>query len=59
MIAYGVLILLSSDTKQRLYEPFNLKSVRHLLIAENTPSAAAFELDEELEAKFGTSHLII
>ena len=42
-----------------LFEPFNIKSVRHLLIAENTPSTAAFELDEELEAKFGTSHLII
>jgi len=59
VIAYGVLILLSSDTKQVLYEPFNLKSVLHLLIAENTPSTAAFQLDEEVEAKFGTSHLII
>ena len=59
VIAYGVLIFLSCDTKEVLFEPFSIKSVRHLLIAENTPSTAAFELDEELEAKFGTSHLII
>ena len=59
MIAYGVLMLINSDTKMKLYEPFHLKSVRNLLIAENTPSAAAFELSEELEAKIGTSHLII
>ena len=59
VIAYGVLMLIKSDSKQKLYESFNLKSVRNLLIAENTPSAAAFELDEELEAKLGTSHIII
>ena len=53
------MILINSETKQKLYEPFNLKSVRNLLISENTPSAAAFELDEEIEAKLGTSHLII
>ena len=59
VVAYGVLLLINSETKQRIYEPFNLKSIRNLLIAENTPSAAAFELDEEIETKLGTSHLII
>ena len=31
----------------------------NLIIAETTPSAAAFELDEETEIKLGTSHLIL
>ena len=59
VVVYGVLMLINSESKQKLCDPFNLKSVRNLLIAENTPSAAAFELDEEIEAKLGTSHLII
>ena len=59
VVAYGVLMLINSETRHKMYDPFNLKSVRNLLIAENTPSVAAFELDEEVEAKIGASHLII
>lgn len=59
VIAFGVLILFNIETKSKLFEPFNVASIRNLLIAENTPSVAAFELDEKQETNLGTSHLII
>ena len=53
------LVILDCERREKLYEPFDLKSVTSLLIATNSPSSAALELNEEVETMLGTSHIII
>ena len=56
---YDCLVILDCERREKLYEPFDLKSVNSLLIATNSPALAALELNEEVETKLGTSHIII
>lgn len=53
------MVILDCERREKLYQPFDLKTVNSLLIATNTPSAAALELNEEVETRLGTSHIIM
>ena len=39
--------------------PFKIQVVKNLLLAENVPSACAFDVDEETEKKIGRSHILM
>ena len=47
VITQGVLILLYKSTKRMVTQPFKFENIQKLSMAENVPSAAALELDED------------
>ena len=59
MIAHGLLLLVSKQTKNKLLEPFNFKSITTVVLAHNQSSIAAFKLNEAAEVTNGFSHVII
>lgn len=59
VITLGVLILLYKSTKRMVTQPFKFENIQKLSMAENVPSAAALELDEDAKEATRKSHLII
>ena len=59
VITQGVLILLYKSTKRMVTQPFKFDNIQKLSMAENVPSAAALELDEDAKQATRKSHLII
>ena len=54
-----MLILLYKGTKSLVTPAFKFERIQKLSMAENVPSAAALELDEQAQSATGKSHLII
>ena len=59
VIEYNCLVIVDCERREKLQQPFDTKSITSLIIATNTPTAAALELDEEIETKLGISHIIL
>ena len=59
IIANDVVIMMYKQTKQMVINPFKMEVISNLLLAENVPSACAFDVNEETEKKIGRSHIIM
>jgi len=59
VLAEEVVILLFKFNKAPVVQPFSIKAITNMMLAENVPSACTLEVDEETEKKINRSHLVM
>lgn len=59
VIASGILLVASKDSKNKLMEPLRLKSIQSLIVSHNSAGMIALHLSEAVQVMQGFSHLIL